>query len=332
MFIQPEWQWKQENGSSMHQWIKQKQNPHANDVDIIVYGALLSYANDPSKKAQYPNAFRKAWSSFQSYNLDEQVDLRALAIVDIGDVAIDPNNRMLSESAIEAAAENLSIAYQKSFTCLIGGDHAITACSLRGIKSAFPKERIGIIQLDTHLDARNQEEIGLALNSPIHQLIASGVVEGKHIYNVGLHGFFNSPEMIYYAREQGMHMITLKQMRRDGIQLTIREMLRQLMHEVDRIYVSVDLDALDITFAPDVPAATPGGLTAYELFDILKLIGENEGVRHIDFIYADPKHNELRIETVKTGVTAFLQWLTGIQLDHRNRISRKEKAGYGATP
>ncbi|MFJ7841923.1 agmatinase family protein [Lysinibacillus sphaericus] len=332
MFIQPEWQWKQENGSGMHQWIKQKQNPHTNDVDIIVYGALLSYANDPMKKAQYPTAFRKAWSSFQSYNLDEQVDLRSLAIVDIGDVAIDSTNRMLSESAIEAAAENLSIAYQKSFTCLIGGDHAITACSLRGIKNAFPNERIGIIQLDTHLDARNQEDIGLAMNSPIHQLIASGVVEGKHMYNVGLHGFFNSPEMIYYAREQGIHMITLKQMRRDGIQLTIREMLRQLMYEVDRIYVSVDLDALDITFAPDVPAATPGGLTAYELFDILKLIGENEGVRHIDFIYPDPKQNELRLETVKTGVTAFLQWLTGIQLDHRNRISRKEKAGYGATP
>ena len=29
--------------------------------------------------------------------------------------------------------------------------------------------------------------------------------------------------MIHYAKEQGIHMITLKQMRRDGIQLTIRE-------------------------------------------------------------------------------------------------------------
>ena len=91
-------------------------------------------------------------------------------------------------------------------------------------------------------------------------------MEGRHVYNVGLHGFFNSPEMIHYAKEQGIHMITLKQMRRDGIQLTIREM-RQLMYEVDRIYVSVDLDALDIVFACDVPAFT-GGLTAYELFDI----------------------------------------------------------------
>ncbi|MFJ7731859.1 agmatinase family protein [Lysinibacillus sp. NPDC097231] len=326
MFIQPGWQWKQEKGSAMHQWIKQQENPHPNDVDIVLYGALLSYASEASKKAQYPTAFRKVWPGFQSYNLDEQVDLRSLAVVDVGDVAIHATDRMLSESAIEAAVENLSTAYSKSFTCLIGGDHAITACSLRGIKNAFPQERIGVIQIDTHLDARNQEEVGLALDSPIQKLIAAGTVEGKHVYNVGLHGFFNSPEMIHYAKEQGIHMITLKQMRRDGIQLTIREMLRQLMYEVDRIYVSVDLDALDITFAPDVPAATPGGLTAYELFDILKLIGENEGVRHIDFVYADPKEGDLRQETVKMGVTAFLQWLTGIQLDHRNRISKKGKA------
>lgn len=114
MFIQPECQWKQENGSAMHQWIKQQLNPNPNDVDIVVYGALLSYASGASTKAQYPTAFRKAWPSFQSYNLDEQINLRALSVVDIGDVAIHEQDRMLSESAIEAAAENLSIAFQKA--------------------------------------------------------------------------------------------------------------------------------------------------------------------------------------------------------------------------
>ncbi|GLC89773.1 agmatinase family protein [Lysinibacillus piscis] len=323
MFVQSECQWKQEKGSAMNQWIKQKANPEPNDVDVILCGALLSYAQETAKKAQYPTAFRKGWSHFQSYNLDEQIDLRSLAISDIGDVMVHDTDRMLSESAIETAVEHMVTTYPKSFTCLIGGDHAITACSLKGIKNKFPQERIGVIQIDTHLDARNQEAIGLAQDSPIHRLIEKNSIEGKHVYHVGLHGYFNSPEMIYYAREKGIHMITLKQMRRDGIKPTIQEILRQLMHEVDRIYVSVDLDALDIIFAPDVPAATPGGFTAYELFDMLKYIGENEGVRHIDFIYADPKEGELQPKTVKTGITAFLQWLTGIQLDRRNRIRQK---------
>ena len=40
MFIQSECQWKQENGSALHQWIKQQTNPNPNEVDIVVYGAL----------------------------------------------------------------------------------------------------------------------------------------------------------------------------------------------------------------------------------------------------------------------------------------------------
>ncbi|UZN01207.1 hypothetical protein OL548_31970 [Lysinibacillus sp. MHQ-1] len=121
MFIEPECRWKQENGSAMHQWIKQQTNPNPNDVDIVVYGALLSYAEEASGKAQYPTAFRKVWPSFQSYNLDEQINLRALSVVDIGDVAIHEQDRMLSESAIEAAAENLSIAFQKKLYLLDWG-------------------------------------------------------------------------------------------------------------------------------------------------------------------------------------------------------------------
>lgn len=61
MFIQPKCQWKQENGSALHQWIKQQANPNPNDVDIIVYGALLSYASERTMTAQYPYAFRKVW-------------------------------------------------------------------------------------------------------------------------------------------------------------------------------------------------------------------------------------------------------------------------------
>lgn len=323
MFIKPLCCWEESKGFGLHQWIKQKENPQPSDVDVIVYGSLLTYTNDCMKTAQYPNAFRQAWPNFHSYNLDEQINLRNLSVVDIGDVAIHPTDIKLSHSAIETAAEHLCMTYPKSVTCAIGGDHWLTACSLRGIKNANPKERIGIIQLDTHLDVHSSEEARQSQKSPMHQLVEAGIIEGKHIYKLGLHGFFNSPEMIDYAREQGIHMITLKQMRRDGLQLTIREILRQLMYEVDRIYVSVDLDVLDKPFVPDVPAAAPGGLSAYELFDILKLIGENAGVRHLDFVCADSIEDELHQTTVKTGITAFLNWLTGIQLDNHLRISKK---------
>lgn len=320
MFTHPEWRWQISKGSGVHQWIKQLENPKPEETDIIIYGAPLSRsAISASGASQYPNAFRKGWQGFQSYNLDEQIDLRSLSVADIGNVTMHPTDVLLSQVAIEEASEFVAKTYPKSYSCLIGGDHSITACAVRGVKKAFPNHKIGIIQLDTHLDVRNHEEVALTDESPIRQLIEAGVVEGKHIYNIGLHGFFNAPEIIQFARDQGIHMITLKQMRRDGVSTTIREVLRQLMYDVDRIYVTVDMDVLDITFAQGVPASTPGGMTVYELFDILKLLGENEGVRHIDFVCLDPQRDTLAQATVKTGITTFLQWLTGIQLERKYR-------------
>ncbi|MGE7093550.1 hypothetical protein ACQKII_19265 [Lysinibacillus sp. NPDC048646] len=59
MFIQPEWLWKQENGSGMHQWIKQKENPHPNDVDIIVYGAYYRMQVSCPKKHSIHRLFAR---------------------------------------------------------------------------------------------------------------------------------------------------------------------------------------------------------------------------------------------------------------------------------
>lgn len=82
MFIKPKCCWEESRGSGLHQWIKQKENPQPSEVDVILYGSLLSYKDDPKKTALYSNAFREAWPNFHSYNLDEQINLHALSVVD----------------------------------------------------------------------------------------------------------------------------------------------------------------------------------------------------------------------------------------------------------
>ena len=74
----------------------------------------------------------------------------------------------MSHFAVEVAAENLCIAYSKSFMCLIGGNYVMTAWTLRGIKNVYPQERIGVIQLNTHLDVHNHVENERGNKSPIH--------------------------------------------------------------------------------------------------------------------------------------------------------------------
>ncbi|WP_422124204.1 agmatinase family protein [Planococcus sp. X10-3] len=303
----PDWSWRpSESVTHVHQWVKQE-----GKADVILFGAPLSRSSiSASAASDYPEAFRKMWKGFAAYNLDERIDLTGVSVRDAGDVTMHTTNIKESHRRIEDTAESLA---DSKLTCMIGGDHSTTACAVRGIKKAFPYERIGILQLDTHLDVRDPKELGPANGTPIRQLIDGGTVKGEDVVNIGLHGYFNTKELVDYADEKGIQMVTMQRARRDGLTETIQRAVKSLGH-VDRIYATIDMDVLDISAAPGVPASTPGGMKSEELFEALLEIGKTERVKHIDFVCLDPQKDNHVSATVKTGVYAWLQFMTGVAM------------------
>lgn len=315
-----DWSWNPPPNSEatyVHHWVKQL-NEMNHTPDLIVYGSPISRSSiSVSGASLYPEAFRKMWKGFATYNLDEDVDLTSYQVADAGDVVMHTTDILLSHQRIQAATAHLIQQYPQTPTCMIGGDHSTTACAVRGIKEALAGETIGILQLDTHLDVRDPKELGPANGTPIRQLIDGKTVKGENVINIGLHGYYNAKPLIDYAKEHKINMVTLKQARRQGLIPTIQGALEQLSAKVDRIYVTVDMDVLDISVAPGVPASTPGGMTAIELFDSLFEIGKHPAVQHIDFVCLDPSKDSAVAETVKIGVYAWLQFMTGRILQRR---------------
>ncbi|MFB4472608.1 agmatinase family protein [Oceanobacillus caeni] len=316
----PEWSWNnpvESEPTYVHHWVQQLNNIEYTP-NMILYGAPISRSSiSVSGASLYPTEFRRMWKGFATYNLDESVDLTPYKIGDAGDVLMHTTDILLSHRRIQETATYLAERYPSTTTCMIGGDHSTTACAVRGIKEAFLNETIGILQLDTHLDVRDPKELGPANGTPIRQLIDGNIVKGENVINIGLHGYYNAKPLIDYANKHGIQMVTLKQARRQGLIKTIQEALEQLSAKVDRIYVTVDMDVLDISVAPGVPASTPGGMAANELFDSLLEIGKHSAVQHIDFVCLDPSKDSRVSETVKTGVYAWLQFVTGCILQSR---------------
>ncbi|GIN90986.1 formimidoylglutamase [Siminovitchia terrae] len=314
----PEWFWNSIEGEPyfVHQWVRPL-NEGTGSPELLLYGAPISRSSiSVSGASLYPQEFRKMWKNFTTYNLDEDIDLSAFRVSDAGDVVMHTTNISESHKRIEASTGYLAQQYHKATICMIGGDHSTTACAVRGIKQAFPNETIGILQLDTHLDVRDPAELGPANGTPIRQLIDGGVIKGRDVYNIGLHGFFNARPLVDYAKKHEINMVTLKQARKKGVSVHVKEALDCLSKKVDRIYVTVDMDVLDITQAPGVPASTPGGMTTAELFDALIEIGKCTEVHHLDFVCLDPTKDSSVSETVKTGVYAWLQFVTGRAMVH----------------
>ncbi len=100
-------------------------------------------------------------------------------------------------------------------------------------KESHPEQKIGILQFDTHFDLRSLEDNGPSNGTPIRNLIESNTIDAAHVWNIGLHGFYNSKLLKEYADSKGVHYVTLLQARKAGINHTVKEALKQLSKEVE---------------------------------------------------------------------------------------------------
>jgi len=315
------WVRSEENAeiTKVHEWIRpltpDSSPEQTRNADIVVVGVPLSRSSiSPSGASEFPDTFRRAWKGFTTYNVEEDLDLAAMTALDVGDVPMHVTDiRRCHDNIVEASA-TIHRNFPTSTVAAVGGDHSITAMMIKGLHWAKPREKIGILQFDTHFDLRSLADNGPSNGTPMRNLIESGVVEGSNLYNIGLHGFFNTKELKEYADEKGVNYLTLRQARKKGIDVTVSESLAALDKEVDMIYLTVDMDVLDIAFAPGVPAGTPGGMTTAELLDAVLIAAQHPKVKAIDIVCLDPLRDTPVQSTVKLGTHVFLTFLTGVML------------------
>ncbi|QOR64730.1 agmatinase family protein [Cytobacillus suaedae] len=316
----PNFKWRKSDGIAepkVNEWIKtlnEGETPDWSHYDVTILGVPLSRSSiSASSASENPDAIRRAWKSFSTYNLDYDVDLVNLNVVDLGDVRQHVTDIALCHRNIVEAMEGMRMNHPSTFPLVIGGDHSITAMLIKGWKHAHPNEEIGILQFDTHFDLRDMKEFGPANGTPIRNVIESGHVKGENIYNIGLHGFFNSKSLKQYADEVKLNYITLREARRKGIEATVQAALDELSEKVDTIYLTVDMDVLDIGIAPGAPASSPGGMRTDELFEAVTIAGQYSKVKAMDMVCLDP-NKDVGEATVKAGVHVMLSFLTGLSM------------------
>ncbi|SFJ85249.1 agmatinase family protein [Thermoflavimicrobium dichotomicum] len=301
----------------VHEWIqtldvKEGETVDWSHFDVAILGVPLSRSSiSASAASENPDAIRRAWKYFTTYNMEEDVDLTALKVVDLGDVRQHVTDIPACHRHIQEAMVAMRTHHPHTLPLVIGGDHSITAMLVKGWKEAHPDERIGILQLDTHFDLRSLEDNGPSNGTPIRNLIESGTIRGEDVYNIGLHGFFNAKSLKVYADEVGVHYVTLKEARKKGVAQVVQDALQQLSQKVDTIYLTVDMDVLDISVGPGAPAATPGGMRTDELFEAVLLAGACPKVKAMDLVCLDP-YRDVEQATVKAGVHVMLSFLTGL--------------------
>ncbi len=273
---------------------------------LAVLGAPLHLGSiTPGRADLAPAAIRSVLHRFSTYDLEFNRDLSRIAAIDRGDVPLadtTPNDALgpLAAAVRGAGAEAQALV-------MIGGDNSITRPGCHGM--CHELSRAGLLTLDAHLDLRDLNP-GLTNGNPVRALLADGL-PGAQIVQIGIQPFANSRKYFDVAREAGIKVISIAEVRAMGIETAISEALDRLDQDVEAIYVDLDLDVLDRAFAPATPGSRPGGLTPAEVRTAARLCGAHAKVRVLDLVEIDPT-KDVADATVLAAGLAMLSFASGL--------------------
>ncbi|WP_328699930.1 formimidoylglutamase [Chengkuizengella marina] len=285
-------------------------------------GAPLSKPSISHSGASFtPNVIRNLLQSYTTYAIDENINLNN-TIVDCGDIYMHVTDLIQSQNRIKKTMEELCTTNPQMIPILLGGDHSVSYPSIEGFSKV--KGKVGIIQFDAHHDLRNLKDGGPSNGTPFRSLIESGVIKGDQLVQIGIRNFSNSQVYREYAEKQGVTIYTMKDVRNQSIQAIINDSIEQLKNKVDIIYISVDMDVLDQTFAPGCPAIGPGGMDSYTLLEAIQLLGEENLVQGMDIVEIDPTL-DFRDMTSRVAVHVILSFLLSKSNKNKKHINQFTK-------
>ncbi len=206
-----------------------------------------------------PDAIRAHSWNFESYDLETGIDLGEVPVHDLGNT-----EEYGSASDMATSVRDLlrPVYADGKVPIVLGGDHACAPPSVEAYPDGAPG--LGVLYLDAHLDFRSSY-----LGDPrSHGCSSRRMLEKVGARNIVVFGVRSvSREEIDDNETIGMSFVTAHEIARDGIQASLQRALNML--KTDRLYVSLDIDAIDPAYAPATGTPEPFGLTPRDVKYIL---------------------------------------------------------------
>ena len=215
-----------------------------------------------------------------------------------------------AHQATESAARAVIQAGQ--LPVALGGDHSLTFPLVKAHQGQHARRKLGVINLDAHLDVRDFTGTPNSGTS-FGRLLALGLVPGQNLVEVGVRDFANAHAYVQKVRKAGGTILGASEWSREGLSV-IEHAIEVASDGVDGVYLSVDMDVLDQSEAPGVSAPTPGGVRSQELYDAIRFIAERLPVPLVgaDFMEVAPPLDRDHM-TSRATAYAVLHLLSGVR-------------------
>ena len=270
---------------------------------VGIFGVPMDLGQDRRGVDMGPSAIRYA-------RLEASLEDLGHRVTDLGNAGVPIPETVVAETEVkhlaavrgvceETSDQAAAIVSEGMFPIFLGGDHAIAIGTVSGVARSASGARTGVIWVDAHADFNTPET---SPSGNIHGMPLAAITGRGHPDLVGIGGpeaNVRTEDVIIIGlrsvdveeknllREAGVRVYTMKDIDAYGAARVVRSAIKGLSH-VDRVHLSLDLDAVDPEVAPGVGTPVRGGLTYREAHLLMELVNEAGIVSSLDVVEVNP--------------------------------------------
>ncbi len=268
------------------------------NFDVALFGTPYDGGVSYRPGARFaPTLVRECSSLGRGFHMTKAISLfEKMRVADIGDCPTVPIDQLQTYEKIEKFTTDILKSKKKFIS--VGGDHSTTLPILRALHKKFGK--LNFIHFDAHLDT-----YPAAWGCEYHHgafarhAVEEGLVNSKNMMQIGIRGPLASGDDLNFIKKHQIKIVDMDVIRQNSIQSLAKKITELTKKMKGPTYISFDIDCLDPAYAPGTGTPVPGGMTTYEVQQILRAL-KIENLVGADIVEVSPPYDQSQI----TGLAA----------------------------
>lgn len=256
---------------------EQFSSPENSRVTIVPvpYEATVSYGIGTSKG---PEAILEASQQVELFDEELWTEPYKVGIHTAEPVLMDVQNGDTAEPFVQLKQAISPLIEFGKFPIVIGGEHSLTLGAINACVDRYPD--LSILQIDAHADCRDQYEGNpyshASVSYHLYKALPQPIITQVGIRNI------SSGEVEWMEREKPSINIFWA---RHQDKWNFQDIVNTLS---DNVYLTIDIDGLDPSIMPTTGTPEPGGMTWYQLMELIKQLCIKKNVVAADIVEFAP--------------------------------------------
>jgi agmatinase len=241
----------------------------------VPYEATTSYGKGTKNG---PSAVLEASQQVELFDDELWVEPYKVGIQTLSPVVMEPVTAETEQPFHELREVIAPVIEFGKFPIIIGGEHSLSLGAVAACADRHPD--LSILQIDAHADCRASYEGNPYSHASVSYHIYKGLPEPL-ITQVGIRNI--SAEEVAWMEEEKPRINIFWARHQD--KWNLHEIIATLS---DNVYLTIDLDGLDCGVMPSTGTPEPGGMSWYQLMELVKLVCVRKNVVAADIVELAP--------------------------------------------